>query len=264
MDELIKATWRYRGFILSSIRADFRARFGRSRLGASWMILQPLAQAAIFGYVLSEILSSKLPGIDSKFAYAIYLLSGTVAWTLFSEVLNKCVNVFLDNAGLLKKIAFPRVSLPLIAAGIGIANSALLFLAVCAVILLMGHPLSLNMAWLLPVSIAVVMFALGAGLLLGVINVFVRDVGQIVPVVLQLWFWLTPIVYVPEILPRSGKLLLDWNLIYPAVQAFQQVILYGRRPDLQALLPLAGASVVLLAVAYVAFRRASAEMVDEL
>ncbi|MDR0183640.1 ABC transporter permease [Lysobacter arvi] len=264
MDQLIKAAWRYRHFIVSSIRADFRARFGRSRLGAAWMILQPLAQAAIFAYVLSEILSSKLPGIDNKFAYPIYLLSGTLAWTLFSEVLNKSVNVFVDNAGLLKKISFPRVCLPVIAAGVAVANSVLLFVAICAVFLVLGHGLTLTMLWLLPVGALIVIFALGLGLLLGVLNVFMRDVGQIVPVIMQLWFWLTPIVYMSHILPSSGASLLKWNLMYPPVYSFQQIMLYGKAPDPVTLVPLLLVGSVLLAIAYVLFLRASPEMVDEL
>lgn len=264
MDRLFKAAWRYRHFILSSIRADFRARFGRSRLGASWMILQPLAQSAIFAYVLSEILSSKLPGIDNKFAYAIYLLSGTLAWTLFSEVLNKCLNVFVDNAGLLKKISFPRVCLPLIAAGVAISNSLLLFVAICVVFLFLGHFPTLEFLWLLPVALLVVALALGMGLLLGVLNVFMRDVGQVMPVIMQLWFWLTPIVYMPTILPAGGKALLEWNLMYPAVHSFQQIILYGRPPQFGEFVPMAVVAVLLLAVAYFLFLKASPEMVDEL
>jgi len=264
MDRLFKAAWHYRHFIISSIRADFRARFGRSRLGAAWMILQPLAQSAIFAYVLSEILSSKLPGIDNKFAYAIYLLSGTLGWTLFSEVLNKCINVFVDNAGLLKKISFPRVTLPLIAAGVAVTNSLLLFVAICIVFLFLGHPLSLELLWLVPVGVMVVLLALGMGLMLGVLNVFMRDIGQIMPVIMQLWFWLTPIVYMPAILPPGGKALLDWNLMYPAIHSFQQVVLYGNPPQVREFLPMAVVSAVLLAMSYFLFLKASPEMVDEL
>src|ERR1700681_576004 len=81
--------WRYRHFILSSIHTEFRARFVRSKLGGLWMIIHPLAQAAIFALVLAEVMGAKLAGMaNDKFAYAIYVLSGMLAWSLFSEIIS--------------------------------------------------------------------------------------------------------------------------------------------------------------------------------
>jgi len=262
--QLLVAAWRYRNFIVSSIRADFRARFGRSKLGATWMVLQPLAQASIFAFVLSEILSAKLPGIDSRFAYPTYLLAGTLAWTLFADLLGRCINVFVDNANLLKKIAFPRIALPAIAVGVAITNATLLFVATSIVLLFIGHPPTLEFLWLIPVAALIVAFAVGLGLLLGVLNVFVRDVGQVMSVMLQLWFWLTPVVYMPTILSPSRAHIHALNPMSAAVGSFQQVVLYGQRPHLSTLLPLALASAILLPLGYVLFQRAAPEMVDEL
>ena len=84
---MLLSLWRYRHFVHSSIRAEFLGRFARSKLGALWMILNPLAQATIFAVVLSEVLAAKLPHSDNKAAYAIYLIAGTAAWGLFAEIL---------------------------------------------------------------------------------------------------------------------------------------------------------------------------------
>ena len=93
------------------------------------MILQPLAMVAIYALVLSEVLGAKLPGIDNKFAYAIYLVSGILCWSLFVDIVTRCLTVFVDNESLLKKMVFPRICLPLIVVGSALVNNVLLLLA---------------------------------------------------------------------------------------------------------------------------------------
>ncbi|HEY5308132.1 MAG TPA: ABC transporter permease, partial [Casimicrobiaceae bacterium] len=136
----LASAWRYRHFILSSIRAEIRARFIRSKLGGLWMIVHPLAQAAIFALVLSEIMSAKLPGMaNDRSAYALYLLSGLLGWSLFSELVNRCLTLFIDNGNLLKKIQFPRICLPIIVAGSALLNNVLLLLAIILVFAFFGR-----------------------------------------------------------------------------------------------------------------------------
>lgn len=264
MLELFRALWRYRFFIVSSVRNDLRARFARSHLGAAWMVLQPLAQVAIFSLVLSEVLAARLPGTTSKSAYAIYLMAGLMSWSLFSEITSRCLTLFVDNASLLKKMVFPRICLPIIVVGSALLNNLLLLLAMLLIFALMGHPPSLALAWLLPLTALTVAFALGLGLLLGVLNVFLRDVGQVMGIVLQMWFWLTPIVYMSSIVPVGFQSWIALNPLTPIVRAYQQSILYGQTPDLAALGWVAGLAILLLAVALLLFRRASPDMVDVL
>lgn len=264
MNAMLGAIWRYRHFIASSVRNDFRLRFARSRLGALWMILQPLAQVAIFTLILSEVLAARLPQVDSKDAYAVYLMAGMLGWSLFSEILLRSVTVFVDNGGLLKKIAFPRVCLPLIVIGSSLLNNALLFLAMVAIFALIGHGPTVAMLWLPLVTLLVLALGLGSGLLLGILNVFVRDIGAAIGVVLQLLFWLTPIVYAPSVVPSEFKTVLALNPLYGLIKGYQDIILFGRAPDLGAMLPALVLSVGLLLVSLLVFRRASPDLVDEL
>lgn len=111
---MLISVWRYRHFILASIKGELRGRFARSRLGAIWFILHPLAQALIFSIVLAEVMRAKMPNMTSPAAYPIYLLSGMAAWGLFSEILTRSMNVFIEQAPTLKKISFPRLWLALI------------------------------------------------------------------------------------------------------------------------------------------------------
>jgi len=138
-------------------------------------------------------------------------------------------------------------------------------LTAAGLFLVLGQPLSLAMLWL-PLLIGInLAFALGIGLILGVLNVFVRDVAQVMTVVLQLWFWFTPIVYMASILPDRLHTVLEFNPMMHMAVAFQDVLLYRRTPhDILGLTAIAVAAIVLLLFSLALFRRASPEMVDVL
>jgi len=264
MHALLLGLWRYRGFVYSSIRNEFISRFSRSRLGGLWMIINPLAQVAIYAVILSGILSAKLPGIDGQYAYAIYLIAGILAWSLFSEILSRCLMVFIDNGNLMKKMQFPRITLPVIAVGSSLLNYLLLLCSILFVYLLLRHPLGLALLWLLPVTLVLVSLAVGFGLILGVLNVFIRDIGQVVPILLQLGFWVTPIVYPLQIVPERLQALVVYNPMYHIVTAYHQILLFRQTPDLKMLMLLAFIGAALMLLGAFMFRRASTEMVDVL
>lgn len=228
------------------------------------MIIHPLAQVLIFALVLSEVLSAKLPGIDNKYAYSLYLMAGIFGWTLFSETITRCLTLFIDNGNLMKKMSFPRVCLPVIATGGVLVNGALLLVAIFGVFAALGHFPDLNVFWLPFVVLVTITAAMALGLLLGIANVFMRDVGQVVPVVLQVLFWLTPIVYSLQILPDTGRALLRWNPLYPLIASFQNVLVFDKPPMFQQLAWIFLFSLVLMLIALGLFRRANAELVDAL
>ncbi|MEO8506738.1 MAG: ABC transporter permease [Betaproteobacteria bacterium] len=262
---MMHAAWRYRGFIASSIRNEYRSRFVRSRLGAIWMILHPLANAAIFALILSEVMTAKLPGmLANPFAYPIYLLSGTLAWSLFAEVVTRCLTIFIDNGNLLKKMAFPRICLPLIVAGSALLNNVMLFGAILVVFGLLGFLPGIAAAWIPVIMLIPLALGFGIGLLLGVFNVFVRDIGQAVTVILQLAFWFTPIVYLPQIVPASYSWVIEYNPMATVVQAYQGVILYNEQPHWDSLAIVGGAAALMLVASLFLFRRASVDLVDAL
>jgi lipopolysaccharide transport system permease protein len=261
---MIKDTWRYRQFIISSIQSELAIRFVRSKLGGFWMIIHPLAQVLMYALILSTLLSAKLPGIDSRFAYSIYLLAGILGWTMFTEVVDRCSKVFIDNAELMKKMVFPRICLPLIVIGTALLNSMLLFLAAFTVFMIMGHIPDWHLVWLPFLFLINLALAAGLGLILGVLNVFVRDVGQMISLALQYGFWFTPIVYMPTILPEKFRVLLQLNPLYWVITGYQNVLVFKSQPYWTGLGVVAFGSVSLLALALFLFRRAAPEMVDVL
>ena len=263
MSEMLMSAWRYRYFICSSIQSEFNSRFIQSRLGGLWLVIHPLVQAAIFALVLGKLMAAKLPGMDqTKFAYPIYLLSGMLAWSLFTEIVTRCLTLFIDKGNFLKKIVFPRICLPLIIAGSAFINNLLLFAAMIIVFSVLGHVPEICLIWVPLLILLTLAFSLSIGLILGIFNVFIRDVGQVVPILLQLVFWATPIVYSPEILPTSLRSLLVYNPIAILTQSFQNVILFNRAPNFFSLSCLVLITMVLFYSALGLFRRASAEMVD--
>ncbi len=260
----LRSIWEYRGYILSSIRNEFVLRFGRSKFGGLWMIIHPLAQVAIYALILSKVLAAKLPGIDNPYAYSLYLMAGILAWSLFAEIVGRCLTLFIENGNLMKKMRFPRIALPVIVVGSCTLNSLLLFISILGVFALLGQYPNMNILWLFPLTLTIIALSIGIGLVLGVLNVFVRDVGQVTPIVLQFLFWLTPIVYPVSIIPAELRNLLEYNPMYPIVTAFQEVLVYNRAPDLQLVGIVAAVSVGLMLLGLFMFRRAAPEMVDVL
>ena len=261
---MFKDVWRYRYFIFTSIRNEFSTRFARSRFGTLWMIINPLVQVAIYALVLSQVLAAKLPHIDNKYAYSIYLMAGLLAWSLFSDIVTRNVSLFIDNGNLMKKINFPHVTLPCIAIGSSLLNNLLLFLAMLGVLLCFGVKFSLLVLWIFPLMLIVMMFSFGVGLILGVINVFLRDLNHVVPIALQVGFWLTPIVYTENIIPDSFQHWLNLNPIVPIVNAYHQILVYGNAPELKGLFVSGFVGLLLMWLGLFLFRRASSEMVDVL
>jgi len=259
-----RSAWCYRHFILSSIRAEFVNRFLRSKLGGLWVIIHPLTQVLIYALILSAVLAAKLPDIDHRFGYAIYLCSGILGWGLFNEIVHRGVTIFIDNGSLLRKISFPRVTLPLIMIGAALINHLLLFAAILVVFACLGHLPGLALMWLPLLSLLTVALALGVGLMLGVFNVFVRDVGQAVAIILQMLFWFTPIVYPVTIVPDALRAWLIFSPVYPLITGFQNVLVFNRAPDVFPLVCVGLVAMLILGFALLLFRKATPDILEQL
>lgn len=254
----------YRFFITSSIRNELLNQFARSRLGGLWMLIQPLMMVAIYAFVLSQVLSAKFDGIDNSYAYAIYLTAGILCWTFFSDVMTRCLGLFAGQADLLKKMVVPKITLPMIMAGTTIVNYLILFVVILLIFGGLGHYPSIHILWMPVLTFVLLLFAFSLGLIAAVLNVFVRDIGHLVPVLLQFLFWFTPIVYPVTIIPENMRGLIEFNPVYPLVSAFQDVLAYQQTPDLVSLLRHGIIGLLLLCFAVWLVRRASDEMVDVL
>ncbi len=260
----LRALWAYRGFILGNVKREFQSKYLNSVLGAAWMVLNPLAMIVVYTVIFSEIMRAKLPGVDTKFAYSIYLCAGVLVWGLFAEITGRAQGVFLENANLLKKINFPRLCLPAVVVANALLNFSIVFGLFTLFLLVSGTFPGLPFLALVPVLALIIVFAIGLGITLGVLNVFFRDVGQAFGILLQFWFWLTPVVYPASIIPERLRPWLRFNPMEGPIVACQDILVAGRWPNWHSLLPMACLAVLLCLLGLRLFRRHAGEMVDEL
>lgn len=256
--------WRYRGFVLGSVKREFQSKYQNSLLGAAWSIINPLAMIFVYTVIFSEVMRAKLPGLENTFGYSMYLCAGMLTWGLFAEITGRAQNVFIENANLLKKLSFPRICLPVVVVANALLNFAIIFGLFSAFLLITGNFPGLPFLAIFPLIALLIAFSIGLGITLGVLNVFFRDIGQFFSIFLTFWFWLTPIVYPASILPEKLQGLLEINPMAPLMGAFQTVLVYHQWPEWQGLWLVALLAILLCFVGMGLFRRHAGEMVDEL
>jgi lipopolysaccharide transport system permease protein len=263
---LLHGIWRYRGFILGSVQREFQSKYRNSLFGAAWTVLNPLAMIVVYTVIFSQVMGSRLAGAAAgqTYAYSIYLCAGTLTWALFAEITGRGQSVFIENANLIKKLQFPRICLPIIVVLNALVNFAIIFGLFTVFLLVTGNFPGWSFAALLPVLLIEILFAIGLGMILGVLNVFFRDVGQFFTILLQFWFWFTPIVYPVTTLPPEVRTALGWNPMAALIQGFQAVLVHGEAPHWGSLLPVTLLSLACCALGLRLFRKRAGEMVDEL
>jgi lipopolysaccharide transport system permease protein len=259
-----RAVWQYRGLVAALVRREFEARYLRSVFGSAWILLTPLAIIAIYTVVFAGVMRARLPGQNDTFAYSIFVCAGLLPWNWFVDVVTRALTVFPDHATLLKKASFPRSTLPAAFACAATLNFALLFGVFLLVLAASGRWPGWAVLALPPLFALQLLFAVGLGVLLGILNVFFRDIGQVMAVLLQLWFWGTPIVYTAAILPGAVRAWVSWNPLSAFVGAYQQVVLTGTWPDWTAFAWHLTGALALCGLAALAFDRLQGEIVDEL
>jgi lipopolysaccharide transport system permease protein len=246
------------------VQREFQIKYRNSLLGAAWNIINPLAMIVVYTVIFAQVMRAKLPGFDSTFAYSIYLCAGVLTWGLFGEMVGRSQTMFLDNANLLKKISFPRITLPIIVVANAGLNFAIVFGLFLAFLVVSGNFPGWVVLAVLPVLALQMAFAMGLGMVLGVLNVFFRDVGQFFGIFLQFWFWLTPIVYPASILPETIKPLLVINPMASIMTAYQGILVNQQSPQWSSLWPTAVLASLLCLLGLHLFKKNVGEMVDEL
>lgn len=264
MFPIIRSLWLYRGFITGSVKREFQSKYRNSMLGAAWTVLQPLAMIIVYTVIFSQVMRAKLPGINSSFAYSIYLCAGVLTWGLFAEIVGRAQNIFLEHANLLKKLSFPRLTLPVIVVMSSLLNFVIIFGLFTAFLLFSNNFPGWVFLSLIPVLMLQILFSISLGIIIGVLNVFFRDVGQFFSIILQFWFWLTPVVYPADILSEKLHHYLSFNPMFPFITAYQGVLVTGTVPDWQSFIWITFVSMVLCVLGYRLFRKRSGEMIDEL
>ena len=183
---------------MNLVRKELKVKYTRSALGAAWSMLNPVLYLAVFSFVFAFVLPSKMP------AFPVYLLSGLVAWNMFSGSLTLAVRSVIDNTSLVKKVYFPKEILPLSSVGTSLVDFALQAVVLVVFMVIFGYAFLGVNTLLFPLAVvALVMFTTAMSLWVAGLNVTYRDTQHLLSLTLLAWFWLTPIVYPSALLQEK-------------------------------------------------------------
>jgi len=237
-------------------------RYAGSVLGAVWTFIYPLVNILIFTLIFSKLMGARLPGSSSVYSYSIYLIPGIISWNAFANTVVRSSNVFIDRAAIISKV---RIFLPYLPLYIVLSESVIFLITLALFIiflLLTGTPLYPTVV-LLPFIYALQqIFAYSLGFFLAILNVFVRDIKEFTGILMQTWFWLTPIVYAPDILSDSVKALLVFNPAYIFIQAYHDIFVFNNMPNLYALAGLTIVVHIFLIFVYLVFKKLEKDIRD--
>ncbi len=245
-------------------RRDFKGRYAGSVMGFLWSFVQPLWSLALFTFLFSTVMKVS-PGIGERTSnFAIFLFCGLLPWMAIQEGITRATTAITENAGLVKKMSFPSgllVWAVVLAALLHEAIALGLFLVVLGV----TGELSLSGLWILLVAVPLqVGLTVGLGFLAAAVNVFFRDTAQINTMLLQGWFYLTPIVYPLSLVPERFARFLKLNPLTALVTLYREALLGGEMPPLASLIPLVVATLLSLAIGIWVFHRLKPVFADEI
>ncbi len=254
----------HRSTIEAFVRRDIRGRYVTSALGLSWALIQPLVLLLLYTFVFAYVLKIRFGANGTTGSFALYLFCGMLPWLAFAEGITRSASVIIEQTPLIKKVVFPSEILPAY-----VVISALVTELAGLAILLGGVGLFYRgLGWsviLLPVLLALqFLFTMGVGWVLASLNVFLRDVGQVLGMALTLWMFLTPIFYPAQLMPARYVWVLYLNPMYYVVQAYRDVILEGRSPRGPQMLVLGAVATGCFVLGYWFFRRSKHAFVDVL
>ena len=215
--------WLYRELLYFLTWRDVKIRYKQTILGAAWAILQPFMTMVVFALFFGRLagLGHKTGGIP----YPIYVYAGLLPWTFFATAIGSSGNSLVGSASLITKVYFPRLVIPLAAVGAGLVDLAVSFTALLALMIYYRTPLSWQLLWVPLFLAGTVLVATGIGSLLSALTVSFRDFQYVVPFMIQLWLFMTPIIYPPSLVPEKWRWLLFLNPMAGLIEGFRAAFL---------------------------------------
>lgn len=253
-----KELWRYRELIFFLTWRDIKVRYKQAVLGIAWAILQPLLTMVIFTVIFGILLGTPSGDIP----YPLFSLTALLPWQLFSTALQRSSVSLVGNANLLTKIYFPRLAIPLSSVFAALVDFLISFAVLLGVMIYYHYSPTWNMLWL-PLLVALALLtALAIGLWLAALNVQYRDIQHMVPFIIQVWMYASPIVYPIETIPAGiWRWLYGLNPMVGVIQGFRWAVLGGSPPDITMAISVAVVLILLVSGLYY-FRRMEKTFAD--
>jgi ABC-type polysaccharide/polyol phosphate export permease len=249
---------------------ELRGKYRRSFLGWTWSLLNPLALVVIYGFVFGVVFGATAPvgdpsGLEN---YALYLLSGILPWGFFNLVTGLGLGALVGNSGLVRKVAFPRETLVLAQSLFSLVQFSIEISLLVVILSIAG-----SQAWLwLPITILLMLllaiFATGIGLMLSVVGVYFRDLPYLWTIIMQVYFFVTPIIYRQDVLqdrvsPLALKVL-EWNPMAVFIRSFRHTLYDGSLPRWPQLLYLLGVSLLTFFLGFFVFASLNRRVAEEI
>lgn len=224
IDEL-RELFAYRDLLEQLVARNIKTRYKRSILGIAWTMLNPLLSMAVLWLVFSNIFVSSIQ------SYPVYILSGLLVWTFFSQTTVSIMGELLWGGSLMNRIYIPRSVFAIAALGTGLVNLLLALVPLTLVMLISGTPLTPALLFLPIAILLLALFSLGVGLWLSTLALQFADVIDMYQIFLTAWMYLTPIIYPLAVIPESYRWLFQFNPMYHLLEVFRLPIEQGRLPS---------------------------------
>lgn len=258
----IAELFEYRYLLYLFMWRDLKTRYKQSYVGAIWILLQPLATMVIYSVFFGYLARFPSEGVP----YPVYILAGITCWSFFSRSLSSVSTSLADQQALLSKIYFPRLLAPIAAIMSSLFDLAVLFTLLLCVMVVFGVPPSFNMLIAFGYLVLLGILALGVGLMLTGLDALIRDVRHALALIMQLWYFGSPIIYPVELVPENIRTFYYLNPTTPLVQGFRWALLGGdvSAPPAWAVLTSCGVSLVFMLIGLALFQRLERTIVDHL
>jgi lipopolysaccharide transport system permease protein len=254
----LNEVWEYRELLYFLVWRDIKVRYKQTALGAAWAIIQPVFSMIVFSIFFGRLAKMPSDGIP----YPIFAFTGLVPWTFFANGLSQSSNSLVDSANLIRKVYFPRLTIPIANVLSGLVDFAIAFGVLVIMMLYYGVVPSIRMIWLPAFLLLALITALAVGLWLSVLNVEYRDVKYTVPFLTQFWLFATPIVYPSSLLKGKWRTLFGLNPMVGVVEGFRWSLLGAKNSPGPMIAVSAAASVLLLVGGAFYFRRMEKTFAD--
>lgn len=251
------ALWAYRELFYFLIWRDVKVRYKQTLLGATWIILQPVLTMVIFTLLFGKVMKVPSDGIP----YPLFAFAGLLPWIFFSSSVTNSGNSLVGSANLITKVYFPREIIPGAAIGARLVDFGIGFLILLVLLIYYGVALTWAALMLPALVLLTMLLSLGLGMWLSALNVRYRDIGALIPFLIQVGFFATPIVYPSSLLPANWQWAIRLNPLTGILEGYRAA-LFGRPFDWRALGIGTSITLVLLVYAAYSFRRMEKDFAD--
>lgn len=250
--------------IRSMVIRDLRQRYVGSMLGIFWSVIQPLTQIMLYYFVFGVVLKMRLGPEYGSISYVYWLIAGLLPWLFFAETISKAPTAVIDQANLVKKMVFPSEILPIVNLVAALINHLIAITILVVFLVASGYGISPKILLMVPYLLLLGLFSLGISWLLSSLTVYLRDIGHIIGVIINIWFYLTPVIYPQQQIPVRLRGLFGLNPMLHIIEGFRMALLGKTNIDISGLMYLLVVGIVILFAGALTFRKLKPDFADVL